>query len=88
MAGVPVAVLGLGAYLLILATAASVGDLARGAGAVLALTAFVFSAYLLYLQLAVIGAVCDWCVINDAIVTALLPFAALRLARVGQTAPR
>ena len=88
VAGVPVAVLGLGAYLLILATAASVGDLARGAGAVLALTAFVFSAYLLYLQLAVIGAVCDWCVINDAIVTALLPFAVLRLARVGQTAPR
>lgn len=88
VAGIPVAVLGLGGYLLLLATAASVRDLARGAGAVLALTAFAFSAYLLYLQLAVIGAVCDWCVVNDAIITALLPFAVVRLARAGQPAPR
>jgi CBS domain-containing protein len=35
----------------------------------LALTAFLFSAYLLVLQLTVTGAVCDWCVVNDAIAT-------------------
>lgn len=85
VAWVPVAVLGLAAYASILATAFLAGDTARAAGAALALAAFAFSAYLLYLQLAVIGAVCDWCVVNDAIITALVPFAVLRLARTGRT---
>jgi hypothetical protein len=30
-------------------------------------------------QLALIEAVCDWCVASDAIVTAIVPFAILRL---------
>ena len=46
-----------------------------------ALGAFAFSGYLLFVQLALIEAVCDWCVVNDAIVTALVPFALLRLRR-------
>jgi uncharacterized membrane protein len=77
--GVPVAVLGLLVYALIFATTLSATDTARSAGAALALTAFLFSAYLLVLQLSVIGAVCDWCVVNDAIATILAPLAALRL---------
>ena len=77
--GIPVAVLGLLVYVLILITALSATDTARSAGAALALTAFLFSAYLLALQLTVIGAVCDWCVLNDAIATVLAPLAALRL---------
>ena len=81
--GVPVAVLGLAAYVVLLGTALSRSDTARLAGAVLACSAFVFSAYLLYVQLAIIGAVCDWCVVNDAVVTALTPFAVWRL----RTAP-
>ena len=88
VAGVPVSVLGLLAYAFLLATATSAGELARAAGAAVAVAAFAFSAYLLYLQLAVIGAVCDWCVVNDAIVTALVPLAVLRLRPSLVPAPR
>ena len=77
--GIPVAVLGLLAYSLILITALSPTEAARSAGAAVALAGFLFSAYLLVLQLTVIGAVCDWCVVNDAIATALAPLAALQL---------
>lgn len=80
--GLPVAVLGLAAYVLLLATALSPSDTARLLGAVLAFSAFVFSAYLLYVQLAIIGAVCDWCVVNDAVITALTAFAVWRLRTV------
>ena len=81
VAGVPVAVLGLLGYAALLATAFFARDLARAAGAAVALGAFAFSAYLLYVQLALIDALCDWCVVSDAIVTALVPFAVLRLRR-------
>jgi uncharacterized membrane protein len=81
VAGVPVAVLGLVGYAAILTTAFFVGDVARAAGAGLALGAFAFSLFLLYAQLALIDAVCDWCVANDVIVTALVPFTVLRLRR-------
>jgi uncharacterized membrane protein len=37
--------------------------------------------FLLYAQLALIDAVCDWCVANDVIVTLLVPFTVLRLRR-------
>jgi Vitamin K epoxide reductase family len=74
-----VAVLGLGAYAATFLTALSTRDLARAVGATIASAAFVFSAYLVYVQLALIGAVCDWCVVNDAVVTALLPFAVWRI---------
>jgi len=88
VAGVPVAVLGVVGYAVLVATACSAEDLARAAGAAVALAAFAFSTYLLYVQLALIGAVCDWCVVNDAIVTALVPFAVLRLRAPGQLAPQ
>jgi uncharacterized membrane protein len=88
LAGLPVPVLGLIGYALLGASACSAEDLARAAGAAVALAAFAFSAYLLYVQLAVIGAVCDWCVVSDAIVTALVPFAFLRLLRSGPGASR
>jgi uncharacterized membrane protein len=77
--GIPVAALGLLVYALIFSTALSMTETARAAGAALALSAFLFSVYLLVLQLTVIGAVCDWCVINDTIATVLAPLAALRL---------
>lgn len=80
VAGVPVPVLGLLGYATVLATAFLVSDAARSAGAALALGAFAFSAYLVILQLAVIDAVCDWCLVSDAIVTALVPFTLLRLS--------
>lgn len=80
IAGIPVAVLGLGSYVIILALVAwdSVG--ARLAAASLAFVGFLFSMYLLVLQLFVIDAVCIWCMANDLLVApALAVVTALRL---------
>lgn len=72
IAGIPVAVLGLGAYATILALVLwdSVG--ARLAAASLALLGLLFSLYLLALQLFVIEAVCIWCMANDVVIAPLL----------------
>ena len=77
--GIPVAALGLAAYLTILASAASRSQLARVAGATVAVAAVVFSVYLLIVQLAVIGAVCEWCVASEAIAALLAPAAVWRI---------
>lgn len=77
--GVPVAVLGLTGYLLIGVTALSDGPVARAVGASAALAAVAFSSYLLVIQLAVIGAVCDWCLASDGITSLLAGATLLRL---------
>jgi len=80
IAGIPVAVLGLGAYATILALVLwdSVG--ARLAAASLAFLGLLFSLYLLALQLVVIEAVCIWCMANDVVIApALALLTALRL---------
>jgi uncharacterized membrane protein len=77
--GVPVALLGLGAYLLIAATTLVRSAEAAVAGAALALTGVAFSAYLLVVQLVVIEAVCQWCVANDVVVSLVAAAALLRL---------
>lgn len=87
IAGVPVAALGIVLYLSLLATAAVRGQAAAAAGAVLALGGALFGAYLLILQLAVIDAVCQWCVASDTLVAAAAVFAVLRLQRSGESAP-
>ncbi len=79
VAGVPVAVLGLAAYLALLSTAMARGPLAAALGAGIALAALAFSAWLLYAQLVLIDAVCQWCLANDAVV---LLAAAAALARL------
>jgi uncharacterized membrane protein len=86
VAGVPVALLGLAAYVVLLSTALVAGETARLAQAAVALGAFIFSAYLLYVQVAVIGEVCDWCLVSDAIVTLIATLALLRL-RLAQPPP-
>jgi uncharacterized membrane protein len=77
--GIPVAALGLVGFLGLLAMALARGDWARLGQATLALTAFFFSAYLLYIQLVVIDAVCQWCLATDALTTAIVALALLRL---------
>jgi uncharacterized membrane protein len=78
--GIPIPVLGLLGFAVLMVTACSAAELARAVGAVVALAAFTFSAYLLYVQLVLIEAVCDWCLVSDAVVTAIVPFAVLRLS--------
>lgn len=80
IAGVPVAVLGLAGYVFIFLTALGRGEVARVTGVSFALTGFFFSAYLVYVQLALIGAVCQWCVASDVVMTAIAGLALLRLS--------
>jgi len=79
LAGVPVAVLGLALFLSLLGTVCVRGTVAAAVGAGLATAGALFAAYLLALQVAVIGAVCQWCVASDAIVAAVAVLTALRL---------
>ncbi len=68
LAGVPVALLGLIAYLGLIAAAAARGLIASFAGVLIALVGVAFSSYLLWAQLGPIGAICQWCLGNDVVV--------------------
>lgn len=85
--GVPVAALGLCAYLAVGATALAAGPLARATGASLALSAVVFGGYLLVVQLLVVEAVCEWCIASDAITTLLAGVTLARLRDIRVTTP-
>lgn len=78
--GVPVALLGLLAFAGILAGAIRGGIEGRAAALSISLAGVAFAAYLLVVQLAVIGAVCQWCVASD-VVTTLIAALALLTAR-------
>jgi uncharacterized membrane protein len=79
LAGIPVALLGVGAYVALIATAWIRGMNAALAGAVVALAGVAFSGYLLWAQLARIHAICQWCVGNDVVIAVV---AILCVARV------
>lgn len=79
--GIPVAALGVVAYLVVAASALA-GDAGRVVGAAVALAGAVFGVYLLVLQLAVIEAVCTWCLVNDVIALLLVAATVLRLRGV------
>jgi uncharacterized membrane protein len=69
--GIPVALLGLFGYVAIAVALLAPGERARLAAAALAVTGFGFSAYLTYLELFVIDAICQWCVASAALMTLL-----------------
>jgi uncharacterized membrane protein len=80
IAGAPVALLGLGAYTLLLGLIVWDSPTARLAAATIAFVGLVFALYLLALQLFVIDAVCVWCLVNDVLIAPLLAvLTALRL---------
>ena len=66
LGGVPVALLGLVMYVVLLATTVVRGVTAAFAAVLVALGGLAFSGYLLWAQLGPIGAICQWCVGNDA----------------------
>jgi uncharacterized membrane protein len=76
--GVPVAGLGLAAFVGLFAAALARGEWGRLGQATLALSAVLFSGYLLVIQLTAIGAVCQWCLATDAVTTAIAAVALLR----------
>jgi uncharacterized membrane protein len=79
LAGINVAVLGIGGYIALLAAALAPKDLGRFAGLLLALVGFGFSAYLTYLELFVIDAICQWCVASACLMALLLVVNAWRM---------
>jgi uncharacterized membrane protein len=80
VAGIPVALLGLGAYAIVLGLVAWDTPTARLAAATIALVGLLFSAYLLVVQAFVIEAFCVWCLANDVVIApALAVLTALRL---------
>jgi len=79
LGGVPVATLGLAAYLAIIATTIRRGIWFAFTGALIALVGVAFSGYLLWAQLGPIGAICQWCLGNDL---TILVVAALTITRM------
>jgi uncharacterized membrane protein len=80
--GVPVALLGLIGYVSIAATLLVDRPAWRLAGAALALAGLCFSLYLTYLELAVIDAICQWCVASAVVMTLLAIVLTVRALRV------
>jgi uncharacterized membrane protein len=76
--GVNVAVFGIGGYLMLIGAALVPGDAGRFAGLLLALAGFGFSAYLTYLELFVIDAICQWCVASAVLMALELGINAVR----------
>jgi uncharacterized membrane protein len=70
--GINVAALGIVGYVLILAAALAPGDPGRFAGLLTSVVGFGFSAYLTYLELFVIDAICQWCVASAGLMSVLL----------------
>ena len=78
LAGINVAVIGIGGYVLLLASTLVRGDAGRFSGLLFAAIGFGFSLYLTYLELFVIDAICQWCVGSAVLMTALLAVNAMR----------
>jgi uncharacterized membrane protein len=78
IAGVNVTVFGIVGYVLLIAAALTTGDRGRFAGFALSLAGFGFSAYLTYLELFVIEAICQWCVSSAVLMTAIFAVNATR----------
>lgn len=78
LAGIPVAVLGLVAYVALLAAALIPGQLGRALGLFTALVSFGFSAWLTFAELFIIDAICTWCVTSAILVTLALVLTILR----------
>jgi uncharacterized membrane protein len=82
LAGIPVAVLGLAGYLALLATLALPEDLSRMTAAFVALVGVGFSAWLTYVEIEKINAICQWCVASAVVMTLLAIVSVTRLLRV------
>jgi uncharacterized membrane protein len=81
LAGTPVAVLGVAGYALILASLWVPGDGGRVAGTLLALVGFGFSAYLTWIEVFELEAICQWCVASAVLMTILAVATSSRLVQ-------
>ena len=83
LAGIPVALLGLLAYVAILVCACRRGEGALLTGFGLSLVAFVFSAYLTYREVFTIHAICSWCASSAVVFTLIAAINLLRMVLDG-----
>jgi uncharacterized membrane protein len=83
--GVPVAALGVGGYAVLLLSAVLRGEGGALLGLFVTLISVIFSAYLTYLELFVIYAICQWCVSSAAFMTAAFVFCVIRVDRLRKT---
>jgi uncharacterized membrane protein len=81
LVGAPVAAFGLGAYVLLFASSLTRRPVALAAAAGLGMTALVFAQFLAYVQVAVLHAICVWCVAADSLTILVAAAAVLRLIR-------
>ena len=82
LAGVPVAVLGLVAYAALLVCALLAGELPALAGAAVSAGGLAFGVYLIVIQVAVLEALCQWCLTSDGLLFLLTLVCGWRFARV------
>jgi len=80
--GVPVATLGMGGYVGLFLAALLRGEIGVLLGLFISLVSILFSAYLTYLELFVIYAICQWCVSSAVIMTAAFILSVVRIGRV------
>lgn len=81
LVGIPVALLGLLAYLVLVATAVIEHEVSRTLGALTALIGVGFSAYLTYASLFQIEATCQWCLASATVMVLLAPLTVWRMLR-------
>jgi uncharacterized membrane protein len=79
LGGAPVALLGLIAYVTLLALAFARGVNAATAGVFVSAVGVVFSGYLLWAQLGPIDAICQWCLGNDVTIAVVAAMYVVRL---------
>jgi uncharacterized membrane protein len=88
IAGIPIALLGVGAYLFILVISAVENRFERdsvlpiGIQFGVALTGTIYSGYLTYLEVFVLHAICPYCVISAILISGVLILSILRLLEV------
>ena len=83
LGGISVAYIGLGGYLLILASLFVKGENGRFLTAALAIPGWAFSAYLTYHELFSVKAICYWCVGSFTVITLVTIFSVWRLLKGG-----
>ena len=81
VAGVPVALLGLVGYLTLLGAFAAGRDGAVAAAAFVGIVGAGFSAYLTYIEVFTLEAICQWCVASAVMMTAIALIACARFLR-------
>jgi uncharacterized membrane protein len=83
LAGVPVALLGVAGYAAILLSLALPEDPGRSVAAFVAIAGLGFSAWLTYVEVAKIHAICQWCVASAVVMALLAAVSVTRLLRAG-----